>query len=155
MSQHDPNLPQNEKGSSMVKSAIKSILITALVLLSLVAAFFIVGKIITMTQREPSEPGLFERDANNGDVEVSVEYPNLLTAEIIIVAKTDIEYLQLEISFKNDNGEDLRQIHKTVGNLDMGERYVITVNYLEFSLSENMNIRYVTVSVEGGSVSLL
>lgn len=87
MSQHDPNLPQNEKGSSMVKSAIKSILITALVLLSLVAAFFVVGKIITMTQREPIEPGLFERDANNGDVEVSVEYPNLLTAEIIIVAK--------------------------------------------------------------------
>lgn len=72
MSQHDPNLPQNEKGSSMVKSAIKSILITALVLLSLVAAFFVVGKIITMTQREPSEPGLFERDANNGDVEVNV-----------------------------------------------------------------------------------
>lgn len=95
------------------------------------------------------------RNATLDDVSVDYSYDFPVNVNFVIVAKTDINNLELTFTFLDSNQDELERKVKVIGNLDEGERYSFSFSATDFSFGDLIKISYTSWNVTGGTVSYL
>lgn len=99
------------------------------------------------------KPQLLSRAATNNDISVNYNYEGIVTINIDVTAKSDIKDLALTLKFTNDKSVVLKTFDKYVGDINKDETHRISIGITELGLSEIITIKYVQITVSGGSVS--
>ncbi|MDE7108099.1 MAG: hypothetical protein K2O39_07240, partial [Clostridiales bacterium] len=94
------------------------------------------------------------KDATNDDVTINEGQDNLLSYTFTFIPNNDIDNLEFEITFYDNNRKQLSDITKKVGNVKKGKQYSVTINLTELSLKQIFS-DYVSVRVSGGTTHIL
>lgn len=97
---------------------------------------------------------LIKRNATNADVIINKGETNLFSYSYTFIPQKDIDELQFEISFYDNNRKLISNITKSIGDVEKGKQYSVTINLTELSLSQVFS-DYVSVRVSKGKIAIL
>jgi len=84
---------------------------------------------------------------------ISSDESNLISIEIIVTPKHDIDNLEITINYYSDSNKLLKTVTKDFGDVKKGEKYAQQVYITDFSMSQVFQLSYCKYSVTGGTVS--
>ncbi len=146
MDQNSTNLPQNQQGCG--KSCLFTLVIFVLIIaVSAWAIQFIINKDNTDT------PTLTTRKASTNDISINSNDSNLISIEIIVTPKHDIENLEITVDYYSGTNQLLKTVTIDFGDVKEGGKYTEQIYITDFSMSQIMQLDYCKYSVTGGTVS--
>lgn len=130
----------------------KSCLVTLIVLFLIIACVAWVIQMGTNTNNTDT-PTLTSRKATINDISISSDESNLISIELIVIPKHDIDNLEITINYYNGSKQLLKTTTKNFGNVKEGGRYTQQVYITDFSLSQIFELKYCNYTITGGTVS--
>ena len=130
----------------------KSCLATFIFLFLVIAFIAWIVQMATNTNNTDT-PTLTSRKATINDISISSNEGNIISIELIVIPKCDINDLEITINYYNDSKKLLKTTTKNFGDVKEGGRYTEQVYITDFSLSQIFNLDYCTYTVTGGTIS--
>lgn len=151
----DTNDEQEKKSHGFLKFLI-AVLIIGAVIFGIVKFVEYKTTVNSVTSEGNSDGSkhLFSRSARNSDVEVDSDLDlSSFGAKYTIMPNTDIDDLQITVSFLDKNKNVLTSIERTLGDVREGVQVSFSVSLFDLSLSVAWNTKYESWTVTGGTVS--
>lgn len=143
-------------------SGLKTFLIFLLIAAIIIGAFFLIFSIANKTETssgsQTSESGgtsIFERNARNSDISVTLLSELSLDSNFEIKALNDIDNLEITFTFSDSDHDTLASITKDVGDVKSGNDYRVVVSLSDIGFITALSVRYYSWSVSGGTVSYI
>ena len=146
MEQNNSNTPPQEESCG------KSCLVTVVVFI-LILAVFAWAIQFALNQNNTDVPTLTTRKATINDISISSNESNLISIEITVVPKYDIDNLEITINYYSDSKKLLKTVTKNLGDVKKGGNYTEQIYITDFSISQIFQLDYCKYSVTGGTVS--
>lgn len=148
MEQANSNTPQNEGGSNRGKSC----LVTLIIFILTVALIIWVVQLATNEENKDT-PTLTTRKATINDISISSNESNIISIEIVVTPKHDIDNLEITINYYSKSNKLLKTVTEDFGDVKDGGRYTKQIYITDFSLSQIFNLDHCRYTVTGGTVS--
>ena len=146
MKQNNSNTPPQEESCG------KSCLVTVVIFILIIAVF--AWGIQFLTNKDNTDtPTFTTRKATTNDINISINDSNLISIEIIVTPKHDIDNLEITINYDSDSNKLLKSVTKDFGDVKKGAKYTQQVYITDFSMSQIFQLSYCRHSVTGGIVS--
>lgn len=140
---------QNKDGvSKSGRSRFTSLIVIILIIVSVV---FIVQKVTN--KDNSSNPTLTTRKASINDINIQSNENNLISLELEITPKYDIDDLEITIDYYSSSKTLLKTITKYIGNVKENGKYTEQVYITDFSVSQVLELSYCKYRVTRGRVS--
>lgn len=94
-----------------------------------------------------------KKDATNSDIIINDSQQNLTSYMFIFTPNKDIENLQFEIAFYDNNKNYKSSIKKNIGNVEKGQKYTVKISINDLSINQAFS-DYISINVAGGKVPL-
>lgn len=138
---------QQEKGSCG-KSCLVSLLVVVLII-----AVFAWAIQFAINKGNNDTPTLTTRKATNSDINISSDESNLISIEIIVMPKHDIDNLEITVNYYSETNKLLKTVTKNLGDVKKDGKYTAQVYITDFSVSQIFQLSYCKYTVTGGTVS--
>lgn len=148
MEQNNLNSPQKEENSSSGKSCLVSLIIFILIIALIVWVIQ-----LTTNQDNRDIPSLTTRKATTNDIDIDSNESNLISIEIVVTPKHDIDNLEITVYYYSETNKLLKTVTKDFGNVKEGGKYTQHVYITDFSLSQIFKLHHCKFTVTGGTVS--
>lgn len=127
-------------------------------LIPLIGVIFIIAVIVWAIQLafnvdNTDTPTLTTRKATTNDVKISSNESNLISIEIVVTPKYDIDNLEITINYYSDSNKLLKTVTKDFGDVKEDGKYTAQVYITDFSISQIFQLDYCRYSVTGGTIS--
>lgn len=148
--ENNSNISQQNKDEDSKKS--HNIFISLIVCILVIA---VVSWVIQLsTNKDNSDtPTLITRKATINDITINSNENNIISIEMTITPKYDIDDLEITVNYYNSSNVLLKTITKNIGNVKKDGKYTEQVYITDFSLSQILELSYCKYKVTGGTVS--
>ena len=141
-----------EQNNSNTSPQEKSCLVTVVVFILIIAVFAWAIQFF-LNQNNTDVPTLITRKATINDISISSNESNLISIEITVVPKYDIDNLEITINYYSDSNKLLKSVTKNWGDVKKGGNYTQQIYITDFSVAQIFQLDYCKYSVTGGTVS--
>ena len=145
-------MEQNQNNQPQKESCGKSCLVTIVVFILIIAVFAWAIQLAT-NKDNTDTPTLTTRKATTNDIIISSNDSNLISIEIVVTPKHDIDNLEITINYYNDSNNLLKTVTRNFGDVKKDGKYTQQVYITDFSMSQIFQLSYCKYSVTGGTVS--
>ena len=123
----------------------------AIIIFTTVFLFWIVK--VLVWRNNSDIPTLLTRKATMADVSIAFDDSNIISIEVVVEPKCDIEDFEITINYYTGNDVLLKTTTKNFGDIKKEGRYTEQIYLTDFSLSQIMLVEYCQYTVTGGLVS--
>lgn len=141
----------------------KSCLVSFLIFFLILGSIFLIVRLIVNntnnnrgnegTSYNSSSPTLTSRKATTNDIHIESDDSNLVSIELLLTPKKDIDDLEITVEYYDKNKTLLKTKVVYYGDVKEGATYSKSISISNFSLSEFFKLSYARYLVTGGTVS--
>ena len=127
--------------------------LVSLVVFVLIVAIFVWAIQCAINKDNNDTPTLTTRKATTNDINIRSDESNLISIEIIVTPKHDIDNLEITVNYYSDTNKLLKTVTKNLGDVKKDGKYTAQVYITDFSVSQIFQLSYCKYTVTGGTVS--
>lgn len=147
--QNEKNSNQSKDDNSKKSHNIFIPLIVCILVIAVVAWIF-----QSSTNKDNTDtPTLTTRKATINDISITSNENNIISIEMTITPKYDIDNLEITVNYYSSSNNLLKTISKNIGDVKKDGKYTEQVYITDFSFSQIMELSYCKYKVTGGTVS--
>ncbi len=155
----DNNIDATQEEESCAKPCFSYFFVFLVIVAIIITIVFVINKDSTdsptlgINKDNTDRPTLLTRKATLNDISISSDESNIISIELIVVPKYDIDNLEITINYYNDSKTLLKTQTKDFGDVKKGGRYTEQIYITDFSISQIFELEYCRYTVTGGTVS--
>lgn len=134
------------------ENEIKAVLIPLMIVILIFGFCSFIAQIL-INKDNNDTPTLITRKATINDINIQKDESNLVSIEMIIVPKRDIEDLEITVNYFSSSNKLLKTVTENFGDVKKNGRYTKQVYITDFSVSQIFQLSYCEYKVTGGRVS--
>lgn len=124
-----------------------------LIVFILIVACVVWGIQVVANKDNTDAPTLTTRKATTNDISIQSNDSNLISIEIVVTPKHDIDNLEITVSYYNKSNALLKTVTQYFGDVKEGGKYTKQVYITDFSLSQLFELDHCKYTVTGGTIS--